>query len=167
MSTHISSFETRRVVPEDVAALIDLCMEHAAFERADGPVTATPEQLSNALFGPKPCLFAWVAECNDSVGGQVTERGGGIVAYATATIDYATWSGENYVHLDCLFVREAWRDVGIGADLLNDVIAFTIQRGHTQIQWQTPSWNHDASRFYRRIGAKGVEKKRFVLNISP
>jgi hypothetical protein len=33
------------------------------------------------------------------------------------------------------------------------------------MQWQTPEWNVDAARFYRRLGAAETIKRRYVLQL--
>jgi hypothetical protein len=35
--------------------------------------------------------------------------------------------------------------------------------GDDEIQWQTPTWNTDARRFYERLGARPAEKIRYTL----
>ena len=37
--------------------------------------------------------------------------------------------------------------------------------GIDEIQWQTPEWNADAARFYRRLGATETVKRRFALEL--
>jgi GNAT superfamily N-acetyltransferase len=68
--------------------------------------------------------------------------------------------------MDCLFVRARQRGAGVGAALMDSVVQMARQRGFAQVQWQTPRWNADASRFYRRRGASEAAKSRFVLDIA-
>jgi RimJ/RimL family protein N-acetyltransferase len=37
--------------------------------------------------------------------------------------------------------------------------------GLTEVQWQTPSWNEGAIRFYDRLGARARAKTRFTLTV--
>ncbi|HVF16786.1 MAG TPA: GNAT family N-acetyltransferase, partial [Steroidobacteraceae bacterium] len=85
--------------------------------------------------------------------------------YATATIDYATWMSREFIHLDCLFVTDRVRSRGVGARLLESVCEYARAAGITQVQWQTPDWNLDAQRFYKRVGATPKPKVRFTLNL--
>jgi GNAT superfamily N-acetyltransferase len=50
--------------------------------------------------------------------------------------------------MDCLFIQSEHRDAGIGAALLASVVQLARKNGHAEVQWQTPSWNADARRFY-------------------
>lgn len=85
------------------------------------------------------------------------------IGYASATLDFSTLDQATYLHMDCLFVRDAWRGHGIGRLLWNAVHAFAGERGCRNMQWQTPEWNIDAARFYRRLGAREMIKRRYVL----
>jgi hypothetical protein len=49
--------------------------------------------------------------------------------------------------------------------LLAAVIVAARDAGCVQVQWQTPDWNVDAARFYRRAGAVERAKRRFVLSL--
>jgi GNAT superfamily N-acetyltransferase len=65
--------------------------------------------------------------------------------------------------MDCLFVRDGWRNAGVGIALLNRVVAQARVMKISNTQWQTPDWNIDASKFYRRQGATEILKRRFFL----
>jgi GNAT superfamily N-acetyltransferase len=150
-----ADFVVRRALPADVDAIVELCAEHADFERAIYEPLGKAARLSAALFKPEPRLFAWVALVEGSP-----------VGYATAAPEYSTWGAGEYLHMDCLYVRSRQRRAGIGVALLECVVAQARQHGYGEVQWQTPDWNVDACRFYRRQGASQQLKIRFVLGIS-
>ena len=52
----------RDATPDDVAAIHDMIVGLAEFEMEPDAVTATPADLHEALFGPRPALFAHVAD---------------------------------------------------------------------------------------------------------
>jgi GNAT superfamily N-acetyltransferase len=137
----------------DVDTLLVLCAEHARFERAHFEVEGKSEGLREALFGVTPRLRAWVA----IVQGQA-------VGYATATEEFSTWNAISFLHMDCLFVRPGHRNGGIGAALLGSVVLYARARALPTVQWQTPSWNVDACRFYERHGAIAHHKVGFRLS---
>ncbi len=155
ISTADHRFETRPARRDDIEALIRMCREHARYEKVTFDANDVSVELTKALFESKR-LHAWVAEANV-----------GLIGYATATVDFATWSAREYLSMDCLFVREHWRGHGVGAALLNFVVNFAARCGFSEIQWQTPAWNRDAVKFYRREGASAVEKMRFTLKVDP
>jgi Acetyltransferase (GNAT) family. len=69
--------------------------------------------------------------------------------------------------MDCLFLRDHARGQGLGALLMDAVVALARELGLSEVQWQTPSWNEGAIRFYgRRIGVRAVDKLRFTLPVT-
>jgi len=144
----------RGALRQDIHGLVALCAEHASFERAAYDTTDKAVRLSQALFAEVPRLHAWVAVVDEN-----------LVGYATAAPEYSTWSGAEYLHMDCLYVQSERRGAGIGAALMASVLQLARERGYLEIQWQTPSWNVEACRFYRRQGGIAHEKWRFVLRI--
>lgn len=85
------------------------------------------------------------------------------MGYASATRDFSTLDRAHYLHMDCLFVRDAWRGHTVGRQLWDAVRAFAQDHACQSIQWQTPWWNVDAARFYRRLGAIEMAKLRYNL----
>lgn len=146
----------RRVRETDLATLVVLCGEHAAYERSEFEENGQAPRLRAAFFGPQPSLHGWVVESEE-----------GLVGFMTATIDFATWPAEHFLHMDCLFLREAYRRQGLGRMLIDQLRRFARERRINLIQWQTPVHNTDGIQFYERIGARSKDKKRYFLPVGP
>lgn len=67
--------------------------------------------------------------------------------------------------MDCLFVRDTHRGGGVGRILMKAALEHTRLHGTTELQWQTPTWNSGAIRFYDRLGAAQQTKRRFTLTV--
>ncbi|WP_109124319.1 GNAT family N-acetyltransferase [Dyella sp. C11] len=148
----IDHLTIRRAGRADVAALMAICAEHAAFERLPGRHGERADALADALEGSPPALYAWLACVNDA-----------IVGYASATVDFSTLDRARFLHMDCLYVRAAWRNRAVGRALWQHVHAQAMALDCIAVQWQTPAWNDHAARFYRRLGASESAKLRYVL----
>lgn len=142
----------RAAVPQDAAALAPLCADHAAYERLPYSAVGHAQRLHAALASGQ--LHAWLLE-----------QGGSAVGYASVTLDLATLSGQPYAHLDCLYLAPAARGHGGGQALMQAAQAFARAQACTTLQWQTPHWNHDAMRFYARLGATALAKQRYTLEL--
>jgi GNAT superfamily N-acetyltransferase len=142
----------RRARPEDTSQLFDLIRAHAAFERSSASITAS--DLARLLHGKRPPVQLFVAE-----------RTTRIVGYAALTIDYSLWRASRWAHLDCLFVDEAERGKGTGGLLLECLTEAARSLRADRLEWQTPQWNHNAMRFYRRQNAVEESKARFHLEL--
>ena len=137
--------------PEDGAALHQLIHEHAIYEGAIA--TVSPQQVADLLGSPDGPAKILVAR-----------SAGEIVGYASMTVDFSTWHGRRWCHLDCLFVRAEERSRGIGGRLLAGVRTHAADSGFLWIEWQTPDWNREAIRFYLREGAIVLPKVRLQLS---
>ncbi|MEM9381151.1 MAG: GNAT family N-acetyltransferase [Planctomycetota bacterium] len=148
----------RELAPPDLPRLVELCREHAAYERApwDSTDPHREERLHDLfLAGSGPAVRgaqAWVVEAE-----------GRLVGFATTSFDRSTWDAGRYLHLDCLYLEEPWRGKGLGRDLMTRAAQLAVELGAVNLQWQTPDWNEDAVRFYRRLGAGEARKLRFTL----
>lgn len=134
---------------KDLDALVALCAEHAVYEQASSVPAGAHDRLAQALFAEPRRLLGWVAEDGEPIG------------YLTATLDFSTWRAREFLHMDCLYVREGYRGVGIGLSLFEALRNHSRTLGVDEIQWQTPDWNMDAARFYRRLGAVEAAKLRY------
>ncbi|MEM7049904.1 MAG: GNAT family N-acetyltransferase [Acidobacteriota bacterium] len=142
----------RPLAEADLAELLELCAEHAAYERQRFERGEQELRWRDMILGREPRLRCWVAE--DATG---------LVGFASCSTEAATWSASQYVHLDCLYLRPQARGSGLGRQLLRRVAATAEAVGSDHLQWQTPVWNHRAASFYRRLGATARHKLRFAL----
>ncbi|MFC6185950.1 GNAT family N-acetyltransferase [Pseudoxanthomonas japonensis] len=144
----------RRALPADAAAMVPLCVAHAAYEGATLPGPPSPDALQAALWGPFPRLYAWIASVNDEM-----------VGYGSGSLTYCTWSASTYFLMDALFIEEAYRGIGLGADLLGAMRDFACSKQCTRMEWLTPTWNTSALGFYESRGAVCQERIRLKLSL--
>ena len=144
----------REATPNDLSELIDLCAEHAAYERSTFNPSGKENALHRMLFGVGARLH-----------GLVVADGDALVGYATFSVECSTWDADYYMHMDCLFLRPQARNKGIGRLLMQSIAKQAMQEGVDRMQWQTPSFNVDAVRFYDRLGPVKKEKFRLFLDV--
>ncbi len=142
----MSPTEIRLVKETDMDQVIELCSLHAKFENAEYDNRGKAINLSRAIFKETPSLFCLVAERNNS-----------IVGYATMTKEFSTWDADYYLHMDCLFILEESRGLGLGTLFIEAIKEFAIDNFCTHIQWQTPIDNYNAIGFYTSLG--GFEQR--------
>ena len=127
-------FHVRAARPDDLDALVELCREHAEYERAPFVEPGARERLATCLFAQHARLRAFVAE-----------SAGRVVGYATWTREASTWHGRDHAYFDCLYVLPEARASGIGTALMRTVGTDCARAGLDAIEWQTPAWNARAS----------------------
>jgi GNAT superfamily N-acetyltransferase len=137
----------RRARRGDEEGILDGIRALAEYERKPGAVATTAGDLSRTLFGPSPSVFA-----------HVVEKDGEIVAIAIWFLNYSTWTGRNGIYLEDLFVRESERRQGYGLALLQALARLCAERGYRRLEWSVLDWNEPSIRFYRAIGAVGMDE---------
>src|SRR5688572_29868014 len=115
----------------------------AAYEREPDAVEATEEGLRAHLFGANPRVFAHVAE-----------QDGRVVGIAVWFLSFSTWTGQNGIYLEDLFVDPGTRGAGVARRLVAALAAEAAARGSPRMDWAVLDWNELARGFYRRLGAR-------------
>ena len=136
----------------DIDQLIILCTKHAAHEQADYDPKNKAALLKKALLSDSPCLRCWIVMAKNEVAG-----------YATFTFDFSTWDAKYCLHVDCIYIEEKFRRLGIGKAVMKRLVDVAKSNNCVNLQWQTPVFNKMAIWFYERIGGKSLDKKRFFI----
>lgn len=144
-------YQIRDCEPRDLGPLIVLCEHHATFERSGYCRANKIDNLREAIFSDPRMLWC-----------SVVESDGLLVGYCTYTFDYSTWDASIFMNMDCLYLDPAFRGVGIGSKIMEELRQVAVAKKCASIQWQTPTFNEEAIKFYERIGAVGNEKMRFT-----
>ncbi len=131
----------RRAEISDINDIISLVKELALFEKAPQEVTVTYEDYLINGFQDNP-LF----ECNLAFYDEE------LVAFSLWYFRFSTWKGKR-LYLEDLYVKEAYRGLGIGKTLLNTVIEEAKLSNCTGLMWQVLDWNTSAIEFYKKYNA--------------
>ncbi len=121
----------------DVPAIHALIIELAVFEREPDAVINTVSSLETDLFVHKRC-FA-----------EVSELEGEIVGFSLYFFGYSTWKGKT-LYLEDIYVKESYRNHGIGQALFNTVVEIAKREGVRRMDWQVLEWNTPAIAFYEK-----------------
>lgn len=138
----------RRAIPEDVPAITGLIYDLAEYEKARHECTVVPEQIHEALFGPRASVYAHVAEEPDENGGPAR-----VVGVALWFRNFSTWDGVHGIYLEDLFVLPEHRGKGHGRALLAALAHECVEHGYTRLSWSVLNWNEPSIGFYRSLGA--------------
>lgn len=132
----------RKAVAADCVRMLELINELAVYERAPQEVTVTLEHFIESGFGANPVWWAFVSEEDGAING-----------FALYYIRYSTWKGRK-MYLEDILVTEEARGRGIGALLMNALIAEAREKGFQGMTWQVLNWNEPAMNFYRKYNTR-------------
>jgi GNAT superfamily N-acetyltransferase len=139
----------RDATPADVADIVTMVHDLAAYEKAAEDCHLTAGQLSAALFGPNPALFGQVA----SAPGEKR-----IVGFTLWFLSFSTWRGVHGIYLEDLYVRPEARRGGAAKALLSRLAATCVERGYARLEWNVLDWNTPARDAYHAMGAAALDE---------
>ncbi len=105
-------------------------------------VAGTVEKLVRSGFGDRPLFYCLLAESDDQP-----------VGYAIYSLGFWADTFQGAVFLTDLFIRDGWRSLGIGEQMMNQIAAVGGQAGCETLMWTVWTKNEASRRFYDRLGA--------------
>jgi GNAT superfamily N-acetyltransferase len=134
---------TRTDVPEILAFVREL----AEYEKLAHEAVATEAGMAEQLFGEHPAAEVVIAEVDGQPAG-----------FALFFHNFSTFLGQRGLYLEDLFVRPQYRGLGLGERLMIHLAKLAVERGCGRFEWSVLDWNEPAIRFYRRLGAVGLDE---------
>jgi len=129
----------RSAVESDFPEIIKLFKEFAEFEKLPSKMTNSVAQMLKE----KEHFNCFIAENENKI----------ILGYSTYFFSYHTWIGKS-LYMDDLYVKENYRNQGIGKKLLKSIIEFAKKEECNKIRWQVSNWNKNGQEFYKKMGAE-------------
>lgn len=140
------SLVIRPAAPGDEALVLSLVRELAEYEELAHQVEATEAGLAEALFGPSPRVFC-----------DIAEKDGAPAGFALWFYTFSTFRGRHGIYLEDVFVRPAFRGLGIGRALLERLAARCAAEGLGRFEWSVLNWNAPSIAFYKSLGAVAMD----------
>ena len=139
----MSDFIIRDAVTADLAEVVMLLREFAAFEKLEQEFRVVESDLAEAVFGAKAFVYLLVGASENRLDG-----------IALLYPKFASFRGERSLYLEDLYVRQSERGKGLGLALLKAAAKFAVANNFQRLDWQALKWNAPAIDFYRKIGAE-------------
>ncbi|CAN7574743.1 GNAT family N-acetyltransferase [Pseudoxanthomonas sp. LjRoot143] len=134
---------TRADIPHILAFIAGL----AQYEKLAHEAVATPALLEAHLFGEHPSAEVVIAEADGVPAG-----------FALFFRSFSTFLGKPGLYLEDLFVLPDYRGLGLGKRLMVHLAQLAVSRGYGRFEWSVLDWNEPAIRFYRSLGAIGLDE---------
>lgn len=137
----------RPAVREDVDQILAFIRELAEYEKLAHEAVADEAGLAAQLFGDTPRAEVLIAEVNGAPAG-----------FALFFHNFSTFVGKPGLYLEDLFVRPAFRGLGLGKTLMVRLAQLAVERDCGRFEWSVLDWNQPAIDFYRSLGAVGMDE---------
>lgn len=136
----------RGAVREDVGLILAFIRELADYEKLAHEVVADEAGLDMQLFGERPRAEVLIAEVDGVPAG-----------FALYFHNFSTFVGKPGLYLEDLFVRPAFRGLGLGKRLMVRLAQIAMECDCGRFEWSVLDWNAPAIEFYRGLGAVGMD----------
>jgi GNAT superfamily N-acetyltransferase len=136
----------RPAVVDDVPVMLEMLQESAAAQGFPDAVCVTESDLREDGFGPAPRFAALIAE-----------QDGTPAALAIYFFTWSSWVSRNGLYLEDLYVRSAFRRLGLGRLLLAELARIAVNAGCGRFQWTVHRENRAALALYESFGAQALE----------
>jgi len=131
----------RPATAADLPTLMAFLQLKAQFDGCPESLTATADQLADALFGPNPMTHViWV------------EVAGHPVGFASYYRTYSTFLARPGLWLDDLYVKATYRGQGLGKALIQHLCHIAQAQGCQRIDWFVDGENEPGIQFYEHMG---------------
>ncbi|KAM6151537.1 spermidine/spermine N(1)-acetyltransferase-like protein 1 [Rhynchocyon petersi] len=141
-------FRVRPAVAQDCPVILCLIKEVAACENMLDAVKLTVMDLHRDGFGKNPLFYCLIAEAYNQQESSSTITVGFAMYYFT----YDPWIGK-LLHLEDFYVIQAYRGLGIGAEMLKRLSQIAIRSQCNCMHFLVVIWNQDSIDYYTRRGA--------------
>jgi len=140
------SLSIRRLLPDDVSALLDLIDGLADYEKLERPDPGARERLATDATADPPRFRTLLAEVD-----------GLPVGYAIYFFTYSTFLARPTLYLEDIFVLPEHRGHGAGIGLFRACVREAVDCGCGRMEWQVLTWNTPSIEFYERLGARRMD----------
>ena len=134
--------EIRPAAVEDIAAVLGLLRELAAFEGKLERVQVSEALLAEYAFGAHACIEMLLGTLD-----------GRAVSYAIFFPHFGSYRGRPWLFLEDLYVQPSARGAGVGRAMMAHLAGIVRERGWAGMTWGVMDWNEAAFRFYEGLGA--------------
>lgn len=138
----IMNLEIRSTQPVDIAAIIDMIRDFAAYENLSEYCEISEDRLAEVIFGKNAFVESIVA-----LDGEVP------VGYAIYYKYFSSFRGQSGLYLEDIYIDPKYRGKGVGEAMLKKIAKLAASRGFERIDFQVLEWNTPAIKFYEKLGA--------------
>ena len=142
-----SNIHLRQAQAKDIPYILAFIRELGEYEKLAHEVVADEATLTTQLFGERPAAEVVIAEVDGQPAG-----------FALFFHNFSTFLGRRGLYLEDLFVRPQFRGLGLGKRLMVHLARLAVERDCGRFEWSVLDWNEPAIRFYRSLGAVGLEE---------
>ncbi len=161
-----SPFRIRSATADDAATVLYFIQQLAIYEKLEDACVATEAALLETLFAPNSSVGVLLIEEQQIK--QIQRQMGDnplnplenwvAAGFALYFYNYSTFLAKPGIYLEDLFVLPEHRAKGFGKALMVHLAKIAVAQNCGRFEWSVLDWNEPSIRFYRSIGAVGMDE---------
>lgn len=144
IKTKNPQFTLKFAKPEDAGLVVEYMRKLGLYQKMSDKITVTEEEMRKLLAAKK----------GEAVFGDYD---GEPVAFIYFCPNSSAFIGQTGLYIDAFYVDETMRSKGLGKIMMAFLAKLAIERGCQRLEWGCLDWNEPAIKFYRKLGAVGVD----------
>ena len=131
----------RKAERADVPQILEFIRSLAVYEKMEDQVVADEKLLEEWIFDKGRAEVLLASYKGEPAG------------FALYFHNFSTFLGRAGIYLEDLFVKQEYRDLGIGTALLKKLAETAVTEGCGRLEWSCLDWNEPSIGFYKSLGA--------------
>lgn len=141
----------RKVDADDLNKIVHLIRDFAVYENLSDYCEVDEARLFRAMFSKNAIAEGLIALDGETAAG-----------YAMFYPAFSSFRGELGLHIEDLFVLEAFRGKCIGLSFIKEIARIARERGFVRLDLMVQQQNLSAVRFYEKLGAEANADERHL-----
>ena len=142
--TQDPQFTLRFATPDDAAWVVYFMQKLGSYQKMADKVIATEAGIRRLLADQK----------GEAVFGLYDGEMVGLVYFCQTS---SAFIGQSGMYIDGFLIDEALRHKGLGRIMMSFMSRLALERGCQRLEWGCLDWNEPTLRFYKSMGAYGVD----------
>ena len=142
-------FEIKHATKDDLPIIYSFIKGLADHVNLSHEVTANPEDLQKYIFEKDGFVEVLI-------GYYESQPVSFIIFYSS----FSTFIGKPGIHIEDFFIKPEFRGKGLGKTIFKYLSTLALSRNCGKIEWYAAEWNENALKFYEKMGAQKLDKRK-------
>lgn len=142
-------FEIKKATEEDLSTVFSLVKGLAEHVNLTHEMSANEEDFKKYLFERKSSVEVLI--------GYLSSKPAALIIFYPF---FSTFVGKPAIHIEDFYIQPEFRGMGLGTEIFKHMAKLALSRNFGKIEWYAAEWNENALRFYEKMGAEKLDKRK-------
>lgn len=142
-------FEIKQATKEDLSIVFSLVKGLAEHVNLSHEMSANEEDFQKYLFESRSSVEVLI--------GYFSSKPVALIIFYPF---FSTFVGKLAIHIEDFYIQPEFRGRGLGTEIFKHMAKLALSRNCGKIEWYAAEWNEKTLRFYEKMGAKKLDKRK-------